>query len=195
MTKSILAATLILGLLGCAGKDFVRPDASTLKIGQTTYAQATATYGKPFAEGSMTKNDKTVKNVSYAYASFGGKPVKEGVVPARAMGLYFYDETLVGYEFMSSWAEDNTDFDEGKTSQIVKGTTTQGDLLQLLGKPSGYAIYPMIKAATDRAAVYTYMEVSGGPFTGRKTYRKVLVVTFDDKGIVTDVDFSATGTK
>ena len=195
MMRSIVAGTLILGLLGCAGKDFVRPDANTLQNGQTTYAQATAMYGKPFAEGSVTKNDKTVKNVSYAYASLGGKPIKEGVVPARAMALYFYNDTLVGYEFVSSWAEDNTDFDESKTSQILKGTTTQADLVQLMGKPSGYAIHPMIRAATGQAAVYTYMEVTGGPFTGRKTYRKVLVVTFDDKGIVTDVDFSSTGTK
>jgi hypothetical protein len=193
--KTILAGTLIVGLLGCAGRDFVRPDANALKNGQTTYAEATATLGKPFAEGSVTKNDKTVKHVSFAYASLGGKPVKEGVVPARAIGLYFYNDTLVGYEFISSWAEDNTDFDEGKTNQIVKGTTTQAEVVRLLGKPSGYAIYPMIKAATGQAAVYTYMEVSGGPFTSRKVYRKGLVVTFDDHGIVTDVDFSSTGSR
>lgn len=195
MMRSIVAGMLVLGLLGCAGKDFVRPDANTLKNGQTTYAQVTQMYGKPFAEGSVIKNDKTVKSVSYAYASLGGKSVKEGVVPARAMGLYFYNDTLVGYEFISSMAEDNTDFDESRTSQIVKGTTTQADLIQLIGKPSGYAIYPMIKATTGQGAVYTYMEVSGGPFTSRKTYRKGLVVTFSDQGIVTDLDFSSSGTR
>ena len=192
--KILVALTLISGLLGCAGKDFVRPDASTLRNGQTTYAQATASFGKPFAEGSAIKNDKTVKTVSYAYASLGGKPIRDGVVPARAMGLYFYEDKLVGYEFMSSWAEDHTDFDQTKTSQIAKGQTTQAEVVNLLGKPSGYVVYPMIKATAGQAAVYAYLEVSGGPFA-RKSYRKTLIVSFDDTGVVTDVDFSATGTK
>ena len=193
--KTIFAAALIVGLLGCAGKDFVRPDPATLKNGETTYAQVTERFGKPFAEGSTTKNEKTVKSISYAYASLGGRPAKEGVVPARGMGLYFYNDTLVGYEFLSSWAEDSSDFDESKMNQIVKGLTTRAEVVQLLGRPSGFAIYPMIKAATGEAAVYVYMEVSGGPFTGRKTFRKSLIVAFDDKGIVTDVDFTSTGTK
>ena len=195
MMKTILAGALAVALLGCAGKDFVRPDSATLKNGETTYAQATERFGKPFSEGSATKNDKTVKSISYAYASLGGRPAKEGVVPARAMALYFYNDTLVGYEFLSSWAEDSTDFDESKVNQIVKGSTTRAEVVQLFGKPSGYAIHPMIKAATGEAAVYVYMEVSGGPFTGRKTFRKQLLVTFDDKGTVTDVDFSSSGTK
>ena len=193
--KTIFAAALIVGLLGCAGKDFVRPDPATLKNGETTYAQVTERFGKPFAEGSTTKNEKTLKSISYAYASLGGRPAKEGVVPARAMGLYFYNDTLVGYEFLSSWAEDSSDFDESKMNQIVKGSTTRAEVVQLLGKPSGFAIYPMIKAATGETAVYVYMEVRGGPLTGRKTFRKSLSVAFDDKGIVTDVDFTSTGTK
>lgn len=185
---------LLLVLAGCAGKDFVRPDTAMLKNGQTTQAQVAATFGRPFAEGSGVKNEKTVKSASYAYAAIGGKPAHDGVVAARGMSFYFVDDILVGYEFISSWAGDQTDFDEGKVNQIVKGKTTQPELVQLLGKPGGYYIYPMIKSTTGQAAVYAYAEVGGSMFN-RKTYRKMLVVTFDDAGVVADVDFSATGTK
>jgi hypothetical protein len=39
--------------------------------------------------------------------------------------------------------------------QIVKRKTTREDVLKLLGKPAGYAVYPMIKALKGEAAVYT----------------------------------------
>ena len=50
------------------------------------------------------------------------------------MGFYFFDEVLVGHEFLSSWAEDHTDFDEKKVSTIVKGKTTRAEVIQLLGQ-------------------------------------------------------------
>lgn len=51
-------------------------------------------------------------------------------------------------------------------------------------------IFPLIKAATGEAAVDAYTEV-----TGFRPFRKVLVVTFDAAGIVTDVEFSSAGSK
>jgi hypothetical protein len=62
----------------------------------------------------------------------------------------------------------------------------------MLGKPSGYYIYPMIKPRQGDAAVYVYSEVQGGMFN-RKLFRKTLVVTLDSKEIVSDVEFSSSG--
>jgi hypothetical protein len=183
-----LAAIAIAALFGCAGTDFVRPDAQELRIGQTTYAQVVAKMGQPRREGTVIKNERTIRTASYAYASVGGKPLHEGVTPARGLGLYFEKETLVGHEFISSWAEDNTDFDEAKIQDVVKGKTTRAQVVQLLGTPAGLYMYPMIKASPGEALVYAYVEVRG--FTPRT---KVLTVTVDAAGVVSDLEFRTSG--
>jgi outer membrane protein assembly factor BamE (lipoprotein component of BamABCDE complex) len=190
MIKSTVAVLLLAGISGCAGTNFVRPDSDSLKNGQTTYSQVTAKFGQPRQEGSVIKNEQTLKTATYAYASMGGKPLNEGVTAARAAGFYFHNDVLVGYEFISSWAEDHTNFDESRIKDIVKGKTTRAEITQLMGKPGGYHIFPLIKAATGEAAVYAYMEVKG--FT---PFRKELRVTFDNAGVVTDVEFSSSGRK
>ena len=181
---------LVIGLAGCAGTNFSRPGPELLKNGETTYAQVVAKMGRPYQEGTVVKNEQTVKTVSYAYASVGGKPLHEGVTAARAIGLYFHNDTLVGHEFISSWAEDHTNFDDGKVSQIVKGKATRADVTRLFGEPGGYYVYPLVKTQGAEAAVYAYLEVRG--FT---PFRKVLIVTFDGGGIVTDVEFTSAGRK
>ena len=192
--ERLAAVTLLTLLCGCAGTDFVRPDTESLLVGQMTNAQVRARMGEPRREGALVKNEKTLKTATYAYASVGGKPRTPGVTPARAIGFYFYNDTLVGYEFISSWAEDHSDFDDGKVKDIVKGKTTRADLAQLLGKPVGRYIYPMIKSETGDAAVYAYAETSGSAFN-LKFYRKTLIVTFDAGGVATDVEFVSSGTR
>nr|AIA18832.1 SmpA / OmlA family [uncultured bacterium] len=194
MMKRVLSILSIVALLGCAGSNFVRPDSADIKNGKTTYAQVVAKMGEPRREGSMIKNDKTLRTASYAYASVGGKPLNDGVTAARAIVFYFDGDLLVGHEFVSSWAEDNTDFDETKASQIIKGKTTRSELQQLLGKPSGYHIYPLIKAPEGEAAAYVFSETRGSAFN-LKFFRKVLLVTMDNTGTVTDVEFASSGSK
>jgi hypothetical protein len=181
-------------LSGCAGRDFVRPAPETFKNGQTSYSEIIAKFGRPFREGSVIKNDKTVKTIGYAYASVGGQALRAGVTPARAMGFYFLDNVLVGHEFVSSWAEDHSDFDEGKVKDIVKGKTIRAEVIALLGKPAGYYIYPMIMALPGDAAAYVYSDSRGSAFNLR-FYRKQLLVTFDVTGVVSDVEFTASGMK
>jgi len=190
--KTILIATAVVLIAACAGKDFVRPDTGELKNGVTTYDAIIQQFGKPYAEGSALKNDKLVKTASYAYASVGGKSHRGGTA-ARAIGFYFLDDTLVGYEFVSSFAEDNTDFDEMKITQFEENKTTLDEAIKLLGEPSGYYIYPLIEDTDDEAAVYVYSETKGSVFN-MKMFRKVLVLTFDDNRVITKVDYAATGT-
>jgi outer membrane protein assembly factor BamE (lipoprotein component of BamABCDE complex) len=192
--KRWAAAVACAVLAGCAGTDFVRPSTDDLKNGQTTYAQLIARMGPPRSEGSVLKNEQSIRTATYAYASVGGKPLRDGVTPARAMSFYFFKDTLVGHEFVSSWAEDNTDFDENKIKDIVKGKSTRAQVVQLMGRPSGYYIYPMIKAQTGDAAGYSYGETTGSAFN-LKFFRKGLVVTFDPAGVVTDVEYSSSGAR
>ena len=189
------ALALLAGLAGCAGTNFVRASADTLKNGQTTYAQVVEKMGPPRREGTITKNEKQLKLVTFSYATTGGKPVREGVVPARAQTFYFYNDTLVGHEFGSSFAEDHSDFDDKKVANIAKGKTTRAEVTQLIGKASGYYIYPLIASATGDAAVYIYFETtSDAPFSV-KQFRKVLIVSFDASGLVSDVELNSSRTQ
>ena len=194
MLSGFAIAAGLLALAGCAGTNFVRPDTSFLVNGPTTYAQIVGRRGMPRTEGTVLKNEKTINTASYGYATTGGQPLRAGVTPARAMVFYHVGGTLVGHEFISSFAEDHSDFDDSKVKDIVKGKTTRAELERLLGRPAGAYIHPMIKAQAGDAAVYVFSETSGSVFS-LKFFRKALVVTFDKAGVVADVDFSSSGSR
>src|SRR5947207_577348 len=138
---------ILLVLAGCAGKDFVRPDPAAFKVGTTTYAQVVQQLGEPRRDGTVFKNDKTVRTIGYSYATTTGEPPLESeAVPARALAYYFLADTLVGQEFQSSFKSDHSDFDETKIGALIKGKTTRAEVVQLLGRPSGTYISPMVKA-------------------------------------------------
>ncbi|MBB5407660.1 hypothetical protein HDG34_001592 [Paraburkholderia sp. HC6.4b] len=195
-SKKILVVTLfaVAFLSGCAGTDFVRPEAGRLDVGKSTAADVEAMMGKPYQNGEVTKNGQIIKVKKYAYANTAGEAVKSGVTPARAMNFSLFNNTLVGDEFVSSFKSDSTDFDESKVGSIAKGQTTRDDVIAMLGKPSGRAIYPLIKNKDDDALIYSYTQVSGSAFS-LKFNNKQLVIAFNDKGVVSDVEFTSNGDK
>jgi len=78
---------------------------------------------------------------------------------------------------------------------IAKGKTTRAEVTQLVGKPGGSHIYPLINSTTGDAAVYIYAETtSEAPFSV-KQFRKVLIVSFDASGFVSDVESISSGTR
>lgn len=187
-----LGALLSIVLSGCAGTNFVRPDDSALQNGKTTLAEVKAKYGSPYRESTVSKNDEDVKMLSYAYAAVGGAPLEPGVIPARSLALSFWKDLLVSNSFVSSFKDDASAFDDAKRSAIVKGKTTRADVVALLGRPAGYAIYPMIKDKEGQALVYSYVTTSGSAFN-LKISKRELTVTVDPNGIVTDVNYEAFG--
>ena len=188
--KLILAFFVIIFITSCAGRNFVRPESESLVLSKTTYQEIINRFGSPYQEGTALKNEKTVKTISYAYATAGGSPLFDGVTAARAMGYYFSDNILVGYEFTSSFKEDNSYFDENKINQIKKGESTRNNVIELIGKPSGMYIFPLIKNNEDNALVYLYSHAKGFKF-----YQQLLVVSFDNNGLVSDVNFTSSGQK
>lgn len=195
VVKAGFAAIIVSLLAGCAGKDFVRPSSEAFKLGQTTYAQVVQKMGEPRKMGDVLKNDKKVKTATYVYAATGGEPLEQGVIPARALSYYFNDDVLVGQEFISSFKSDNSNFDESKISAISKGKTTREEVIQLLGKPTASFVYPMIKQTSGQAVGYSYNTTRGGAFSGFKFFTKALRIAFDDKGVVSDIDYTSSGTK
>ncbi len=130
----ILALPLVSA--GCAGRDFKRPALESLAVGQATEAEIRQRFGAPYREGTVLKNNETMKILSYAYAT-SASSVPGGVVPARAQEFYLWRDVLVGHHFTSSFPDDRTDFDGAKAPQIKKGETTEPAVVGLLGAPHG----------------------------------------------------------
>ncbi|CAG4906175.1 outer membrane protein assembly factor BamE [Paraburkholderia gardini] len=187
-----LGAVLVGVLSGCAGTNFVRPNDADLQNGKTTLAEVRVKYGDPFRESNVTRNDEDVKLLSYAYASTGGTPLDTGAIPARSLELAFWKDALVSNVFNSSFKDDASAFDASKRTAIVKGKTTRAQVIELLGRPAGYAIYPVIKDKNGQALVYSYHTTSGSAFS-LKFSRRDLIVTVDPNGLVTDVSYESSG--
>jgi hypothetical protein len=99
------------------------------------------------------------------------------------------DDLLVGYEFTSSFKEDNSDFDESKISLINKGETNRDQVVSLFGEPKGIYSFPLIKNRENKAIVYMYNH-----FKNYKIYQKSLIISMKND-IVADVEFTTTGNK
>lgn len=180
---------VVLFIASCAGTNFVRPEPESLTLKSTTYQDIINQFGKPYREGTKLKNDNMIKTATYAYSSVGGAALYEGVTPARAMAFYFMDDLLVGYEFTSSFKEDNSDFDESKISLINKGETNRDQVVSLFGEPKGIYSFPLIKCRENKAMVYMYNH-----FKHYKVYQKSLIISMKND-IVADVEFTTTGNK
>jgi hypothetical protein len=194
-TASLFSVLVVLAACAGAGKDFIRPDAGSFKLGQTTYSQVIQKMGEPKTVSDVVQNEKQVKSVVYSYANANGQPLEEGVIPYRGMTYSFYNDTLVGEQFMSSFKSDNTNFDEKLVDRIQKGQTSRAEVIQLLGPPTASFIAPMVKETSGEAIGYTYQAIRGGLFSGLKVSMKALRISFDGNGVVTEVQYSSQGTK
>ena len=192
--KLALATVAMAVLSGCAGTNFKRPEPGALEVGKSTTAQVTQVMGTPVQTGESVRNGEKLKLMRYAYAEGAGTGKYPGVVPARAMVFFVHNERVVADEFVSSFTPDATDFDESKVSSIVKGKTTKSEVASLLGKPNGSAVYPFIKTQGDKASVYSYGHAKGNAFN-MKFYSKTMVVSFDRRDVVTDVEYTSSGEK
>jgi hypothetical protein len=187
--RAALLGLTVFILGACAGRDFVRPTPEKVQLGQTTYSQVVQQFGEPRSKGNLIRNGKNIKSITYSYLARLDEPLEPGVIPWRGMIYYFLDDVLVGHQFTSSFKSDNSNFDETKVGQIEKGKTSRAEVIQLLGKPSGLYIEPMVKSETGEAINYLYQTTIREPFSGTKIFRKSLRVSFDAKDLVSEVDF------
>jgi len=193
-TRFLFALVFAVILSGCAGTNFKRPEPQALVVGKSTASDVSRVMGAPPQTGELLKNNEKIKTTRYAYAEGAGTGRYPGVVPVRAMVFSTFNDLLVGQEFVSSFPADATEFDETRVSSIVKGKSTRAEVLSLLGKPNGEAIYPLIKNRTETGIIYSYSHAKGNAFN-MKFYAKTLIVSLDANNIVTDVEYTSSGAK
>jgi hypothetical protein len=187
---------LLLGMVlaaasACAGSagDFVRPQPQDFTPGRTTAAEIVSRFGSPKERGRTVQGGVEVSSLSYSHADPGARSSAAGVPAARAVAFYFVRDTLVGYEAISTFAADSSDFDDTRVSDIRRGITDEAELGDLVGRPSGTYIYPLAPAPGERVLVYSYAQKRGkAPLA-----RKQLLITLDARGIVREVQFEKTG--
>ena len=190
--RSVRVGILTAVLAGACllGADFSRPDPGSFTLGQTTEQEIRARFGKPAGEAAARIGGKLVTTLRYAYAE-----ARSIAVPVRTMAYAFHEGRLVGFDYMSSFAADQTAFDELAVKRIKRGETTRTEALDLVGKPTGHFIYPSSYATAPgrRADVYSHsrsQKVASG--VTLETTTKVLTITFDDHDVVVETNLVIT---
>ena len=184
-------------LVGCAstvGRDFERPHPKTLELGTTNYQQIIQRLGEPHTKGQSLHNGKGVESITYTFSDAGATS-PDKIVPNRTLSFHFYENLLVGYNFLSSFPQDKTDFDESKVSVITKDQSTVDQVVALLGEPSGKMSWPITKNNEEFGVLYTYVQVRQVSFAKLNVYHKLLTVNHNKSGLVTNVEFAAQGEK
>ena len=190
------------GVNGGGGKnpnsDFVHPNPDTFTYGKSTYVDVTRLAQDPNTTSRMMVKDKKIYIITYLHADLLGEPFEAGVIPAHALTYYFLESTflsnytLIGQQYSSSYKSDNTNFDETKVSDIIKGKSTRAEVVQLLGKPSASFAAPMVEAI---AYSYTTTRVGASGDAKARVFTKTLKVAFDDKGLASDVNYATSGSR
>lgn len=178
-----------------SGKNFSRVSNEMLLLGKTTTAEVKNRLGAPTKLGTSIKNEFDIDTYTYIYTTTtSDNAIAGGLIPQRFQIFHFLDKKLVGYEFSSSFKEDNTDFNNIAIKKIQKGSSNRAEVISLLGEPSGKSIYPLIPNKDEEASIYTYNQARGNLFN-LKFYQKRLLVTFNGDNTATNIDFLETGEK
>ena len=188
---SLLLVGALAAIAACTTgpRDFPRPQPPDLVLGTTTPGEATARFGGPQQRATLIKDGVEVVSLSYSYANRDVPAVAAGIPAVKAMALYFARGRLVGYEFLSTFKADSSDFDDTRISDIARGVTTEAQVRALVGRPSGMYVYPLTARPDQRALVFLYGQKKGSAPLAQKQ----LIVTLDAAGIVRDVQFEKTG--
>jgi len=193
----LAAAVVVVSLFnlgGCAstsgtqGRNFVRPDAEEWVLGKARYSEIVAKYGPPFDEHMLRGQTPPLKHVSYTFLRGEEAAIAPGIVPVRSIAFYFHNDVLVAESFYSTFKSDQTNFDESKRSQIVKGKTRVSEVIALLGRPASKSIDPLARSREKQATIgYQFITVSDSNLPTTTTKQLVVVIGEDD--VVTDFNF------
>jgi len=157
--ENVLPIILITILTACVTystnkENFVRPWGDLIQLNKTTEKQVIAVMGETYVLGDMSFEDGR-KCKMLVYTHTGEKYNPQTGDEQKTAVFEFMDGVLVGHWFVSNFPEDSTDFDLTKVENIVENESTRQDVENLLGKPSGEEIYPLLQNPELRNIIYS----------------------------------------
>jgi outer membrane protein assembly factor BamE (lipoprotein component of BamABCDE complex) len=197
MILAIGALSLLAACVTTSGKKFDPQQAARFVSGQTTKGQVLAVLGQPSNSKTYTlKKDMGGKDldqpavmtsIGYHYTDRQVKGQPDGTIGARSASYAFSADKLISWFVFSTFPEDATDFDEELVSKIVKGKTTKQQVIDILGRPAGYGVYPFGKQAQGSVMHYGVFMFRPGVRGGTM---KTLSVFLDARDVVNDFDLN-----
>jgi len=193
LKMKIVAILLLVSFLAACtgGREFVKPENEAPVLASTTYDQIVKSYGEPRRTGTLTRNGVALRTVTYSHAVAIPFSTK---LSTRAMVFVFEGNTLVSYDYASSFEEDRNavNIDDEKVNQLAKGDK-KSKVLAILGKPTGEAIHPVAPAKGGSLVRYSYMSTYRIPFNPvPRVTRKSVTIAFDANDIVTEITSTET---
>jgi hypothetical protein len=77
---------------------------------------------------------------------------------------------------------------------VIYRSSIQDSSLDPIFSTGGEFVYPLVESANEKAKVYLFSQAKGSAFS-MKFYQKLLILTHDENGIVTEVNYTSSGTK
>lgn len=182
MKKATGLCFMIMGMLvlaGCATTPSVKLPVKPLSLGHETLQSLRDRLGKPSREGTVVKNGQTLKTLSYVSTEAAAQGDPGGPALHRTQTFFFHNGVLAGHVYFSTRERDRKDPDPSKVERIKENQTQIEEAVNLLGRPSGEYLYPLISAKGERAKVYEAA--------------RFLVVSYNTAGVVTKVEFAESG--
>jgi hypothetical protein len=185
----VAAAGCLAAILGACthGRDFARPSNEALVLGHTTRAEIVARYGETnrqasaiVSEGAASTSTRppsifdaaatpgNYSRLTYAFSDTTQTVLVGGPASARVVSFVFWNDTLVAYEFISNFANDSSNFGDGKVALLKKGQTSKNEVTELLGPPSGRAVYPQVLEPGDEKYLYSFLTATREERLGKR---------------------------
>lgn len=197
--RTLIACCAVV-VAGCAttdGTSFDLRQARQFMPGKASRAEVLAKLGPSSSSRVSTmKKDLAEKElpspvildqISYYFSDRNAQAIYAGATPSRSANFYFSGGQLLASYVRSSFAGQSTDFDESAAARLIKGQTTQADVLSILGEPGGRSIYPAAKQPGGSSWNYDVACYDKGI---GKTHKKSLWIFFDANGVLSDFDLS-----
>jgi len=193
MKKILLVIMVCSLLLSCTvvGQNFLYTRIKDLVLGETTKSEAESMLGGPGSSNTISNSDGDFEVIQYLYATGIIVPAQ-----ARLLWLEFKEDKLNAYISVSGFEADKTIFDFNAKDNIVRNLSSKAEVLQVLGEPSGKALFPTTledykKYDEDWSEVWSWTYASApvailgmdiSPYKSQSLY-----VYFDVQGIVQEI--------
>lgn len=189
MRRILLGVTIVFSM-GCRTVGTKFEYKRDIELGKSDRVSVEASYGEPKGKGSSSQNGFSSDYYQYYVKDIWNEQFKE-------LNIEFVNDKVNAFMYNSTWYGDESDFAIEKSTQIVVGSSTKEQVVELFGVPHGNFHLPsnlfspeFLRAPLAKGAKSCYRYAYAGRTVdgfSRFWIQKVLIVFFNDGGKVVDI--------